>query len=99
MRKTVALFADGDVANELLRDFRVQSSVLCRSVMASPWGFAVAGREAGSFHMVLEGQGWLEVEGSGEPTHLGAGSEEALSRAFKLRFGGAPSVYRQRIRP
>jgi AraC family transcriptional regulator, alkane utilization regulator len=78
MRKTVALFADGDVANELLRDFRVHSSVLCRSVMASPWGFAVAGREAGSFHMVLEGQGWLEVEGSGEPTHLGAGDLAVL---------------------
>jgi hypothetical protein len=29
---------------------------------------------------------------------VGYGSEEALSRAFKLRFGGAPSVIRRRTR-
>jgi AraC-like DNA-binding protein len=63
MRKTVARFADDDIANALLRDFRVDSSVLCRSVMAPPWGFGVAGRAVGSFHMVLEGQAWLEAEG------------------------------------
>jgi AraC-like DNA-binding protein len=59
----VAQFADGDVANELLRDFRLNSSVLCRSVMGAPWGFGVASRDVGSFHMVLKGEGWLEVEG------------------------------------
>lgn len=73
MRKTVARFADGDVANELLRDFRIDSSVLCRSVMAAPWGFGVVERDAGSFHMVLEGQGWLEVEGMAEPVHVRTG--------------------------
>jgi AraC family transcriptional regulator, alkane utilization regulator len=73
MRKTVARFADGDVASELLRDFRVDSSVLCRSVMAAPWGFGVAGKDAGSFHMVIEGQGWLEVEGVDEPVGVRAG--------------------------
>ena len=67
MRKTVARFAEGDIASELLRDFRIDSSVLCRSVMAAPWGFGVAGRDAGSFHMVIEGLGWLEVEGLAEP--------------------------------
>jgi hypothetical protein len=73
MRKTVARFADGDVANELLRGFRIDSSVLCRSVMAAPWGFGVVDRDAGSYHMVLEGQGWLEVEGVTEPVHVRAG--------------------------
>jgi AraC family transcriptional regulator, alkane utilization regulator len=63
MQKTVARFADGDIAEELLRDFRIESSVLCRSVMVAPWGFGVAGREVGSFHMVLQGRGWLEVDG------------------------------------
>ena len=73
MRKAVAAFADGDIANELLRDFRIDSSVLCRSVMAPPWGFGVAGRELGSFHLVLAGHGWLEVEGRSEPIRVGAG--------------------------
>jgi AraC family transcriptional regulator, alkane utilization regulator len=63
MQKTVARFADGDIAEELLRDFRIESSVLCRSVMVAPWGFGVAGGAVGSFHMVLQGRGWLEVDG------------------------------------
>jgi AraC-like DNA-binding protein len=66
MRKTVAQFASGDVVTELLRAFRVDSSVLCRSVMAAPWGFGVANRDVGSFHMVLSGAGWLEAEGAEE---------------------------------
>jgi AraC-like DNA-binding protein len=73
MRKTVARFADGDVANELLREFRIDSSILCRSLMAPPWGFGVANRDAGSFHMVLDGGGWLEVDGLKEPIPLRAG--------------------------
>lgn len=80
MRKTVGRFVDGDIANELLRDFRIDSSVLCRSVMAPPWGFGVAGREVGSFHMVLEGQGWLEVEGLTEPIRVRAGDLVVLPK-------------------
>ena len=64
MRKTVLAPADGDLASELLRDVRIASSVLCRSVMAPPWGFGVAGRDVGSFHVLLSGAGYLEVEGS-----------------------------------
>jgi len=74
VRKTVATFADGDVASELLRDFRIDSSVLCRSVMAAPWGFGVAGRDLGSFHMVLAGTGWLEVDGQSEPIRVDTGA-------------------------
>jgi AraC family transcriptional regulator, alkane utilization regulator len=78
VRKTVARFADGDLANQLLRDFRIDSSVLCRSVMAAPWGFGVAGGDVGSFHMVIEGQGWLEVEGSTKPIRIRAGDVVVL---------------------
>jgi AraC-like DNA-binding protein len=73
MSKWIAGFGHGDVATELLRDFRVDSSVLCRSLMAPPWGFGVEGRDVGSFHMVLEGQGWLEVEGRMDPIRLERG--------------------------
>src|SRR5215831_796047 len=80
MRKAIARFGDEDVANELLRDFRVGSSVLCRSVMAPPWGFGVANRDRGSFHMVLEGRGWLEVEGTDSPLEIEAGDLAVLPR-------------------
>jgi hypothetical protein len=64
VRKTVAGYAGEDTAERLVRDLRIGSSVLCRSVMAAPWGFGIAGRDVGSFHMLLEGHGWLEAEGS-----------------------------------
>jgi AraC-like DNA-binding protein len=80
MEKTVAQFAGGDLSIEMLRGFRVDSSVLCRSVMAAPWGFGVAGRDVGSFHMVLEGQGWLKVEGRAEPIPIRAGDLVLLPR-------------------
>jgi AraC-like DNA-binding protein/mannose-6-phosphate isomerase-like protein (cupin superfamily) len=66
MRKTTTAFTGGDAANELLRSFRIESSVLCRSVMAAPWGFGVTSREMGSFHVVIRGAGSLEVEGVDE---------------------------------
>lgn len=92
MRKTVARFADGDIANELLRDFRVESSVLCRSVMAAPWGFGVAGREVGSFHMVLDGEGWLEVEGATEPIRVRAGDLVVLPKGHAHWVKDSPST-------
>jgi AraC-like DNA-binding protein/quercetin dioxygenase-like cupin family protein len=78
VRKTVARFAGGDIASELLRDVRIESSVLCRSVMAAPWGFGVAGKDLGSFHMVLSGRGILEVDGTAEPVSLGPGDVVVL---------------------
>ena len=91
MRKTVARFGDTDVTDELLRDFRIESSVLCRSVMGAPWGFGVAERAAGSFHLVLNGQGWLEVEGSSNPIQVQAGDLAVLPRGSAHWVKDAPS--------
>ena len=72
MRKTVVGYDDRGPVDQLVRDLRIGSSVLCRSVMAAPWGFGIAGRDAGTFHMVIEGGGWLEVEGAGGPIPMRA---------------------------
>lgn len=73
MRKTVVGYDDRGPIDQLVRDLRIGSSVLCRSVMAAPWGFGIAGRDAGTFHMVIEGRGWLEVEGVDDPIAMRAG--------------------------
>ena len=78
VRKTVAGYAGEDTAEWLVRDLRIGSSVLCRSVMAAPWGFGIAGRDFGSFHMLLEGSGWLEVENAPGPIGLGIGDVAIL---------------------
>jgi AraC family transcriptional activator of mtrCDE len=48
--------------------------------MAAPWGFGVAGRDVGSFHMVIEGHGWLEVEAMTEPIRIRAGDVVVLPK-------------------
>jgi AraC-like DNA-binding protein len=90
MRKTVVLLAGGDLPSELVQPFRIESSVLCRSIMASPWGFGVAARDAGSFHLVLEGEGWLEVDGIDGATHLGSGDLVLLPRGSAHWVKDAP---------
>jgi AraC-like DNA-binding protein len=92
VRKTVALSADGDVANELLRDLRIASSVLCRSVMAPPWGFGIANRDVGSFHMVVDGGGWLEVDGLEGPIALRPGDLAVLPHGSAHWVKDAPAT-------
>jgi AraC family transcriptional regulator, alkane utilization regulator len=92
MGKTIARFADGDLAAQLLRDLRIDSSVLCRSVMAAPWGFGVAGRDVGSFHVVLAGEGWLEVDGIAEPFRIRAGDLAVLPHGDAHRVKDSPAT-------
>jgi AraC-like DNA-binding protein len=90
MRKTVVQLAGGDLTSELVQPFRIESSVLCRSVMSPPWGFGVAARDAGSFHLVLAGEGWLEVEEAEGATHLRSGDLVLLPRGNAHRVKDAP---------
>jgi AraC-like DNA-binding protein len=50
----------------------VRSSVYCLSELTAPWGFRVAGAHVAKFHLVLEGEGWLEPDGQ-DPVGLSAG--------------------------
>jgi AraC-like DNA-binding protein len=80
MRKTVAGYGERTAVDHLVRDLRIGSSVLCRSLMAAPWGFGVAGRDAGSFHVLVRGEGWLEVDGAGAPVRMRPGDVAVLPR-------------------
>jgi mannose-6-phosphate isomerase-like protein (cupin superfamily) len=78
VRKTMVGYGSQEPAERLVGDLRIESSVLCRSVMAAPWGFAIAARDVGSFHMLLEGHGWLDVDGAPGPIGLGSGDVVVL---------------------
>jgi AraC-like DNA-binding protein len=87
VRKTVAGYDDRGAIDQLVHELRIDSSVLCRSLMAAPWGFGIAARDTGSFHMVVEGQGWLEVDGAPAPIAMRAGDVAVLptGRAHWMR--------------
>ena len=88
--KQVARFTDGGVSPQLLRDFRIASSVLCRSLMAPPWGFSVDPRDVGSFHLMMAGDGWLEADGVAERVHLRPGDVVVLPRGTGHRVTDSP---------
>jgi AraC-like DNA-binding protein len=92
VRKTVARFGESDVPGELLRDLRIASTVLCRSLMGAPWGFGVAGRDSGSFHVVLAGRGTLEVDGGAGPVELRAGDLVVLPKGDAHWLRDPPST-------
>src|SRR5205823_772489 len=80
------------VLDELVRDLRIESSVLCRSLMAAPWGFGVSAKDEGSFHVVLEGSGWLEAEGVDAPVPVRRGDVVVLPRGTGHVVRDAPST-------
>jgi AraC family transcriptional regulator, alkane utilization regulator len=66
-------FRPEDILTDVLRSVHVQGTLYCRSKMSVPWGFRVAHRDTASFHVVTEGQCWLDVEGvvTGVPLNTG----------------------------
>lgn len=71
--KQVSNFFPNDVLSELLRSIRVHSTIYCHSELTAPWGFRVDARAVASFHLVIEGTCWLEVQDGARPILLTKG--------------------------
>jgi hypothetical protein len=81
-----------DPVSELLRTVRVRSTLWCRSRLSAPWAFAVRERRVPTFHLVLTGGGWLEVEGEPDRRVLHAGDVVATAETgTRRRSCAAPS--------
>ena len=76
-----------DVLTDVLQTVRVSSVCYGRVELGAPWGIRVPESDAASFHVLLRGNAWLEVEGAGEPVALASGDLFALphGRAHILR--------------
>lgn len=72
-----------DVLTDVLQTVRVSSLCYGRLELGPPWGFAVERSDSASFHVVIRGNCWLEVEGREEPVALSSGD------LFALPFGHA----------
>jgi AraC-like DNA-binding protein len=71
--------SNGRTAVELLlRDLRVSSTLFCRTDFGAPWGFGVHAHGRAAFHLVTEGECWLEVTDELEPIRLRSGDVAIL---------------------
>jgi AraC-like DNA-binding protein/mannose-6-phosphate isomerase-like protein (cupin superfamily) len=71
---------ESDLVTQLLDSVRVRSTIYCRSTMGAPWGFAVEAHGNPSFHVLVSGNCWLEVDGDAEPLRLASGDLVVLPR-------------------
>jgi AraC family transcriptional regulator, alkane utilization regulator len=51
-----------DALTEILKSVQLHSTVHCRSELSAPWGIEIASMADASFHVVLRGNCWLEVD-------------------------------------
>ena len=72
MSKRIDTFPEEDAVSNLLKSLRVRSSVFCVANMGAPWGFVVQARDVASFHLVVEGDCWVQVDGT-DPLRLDRG--------------------------
>jgi AraC-like DNA-binding protein len=80
-----------DALGGLLHAVRFRGAVMCKSALRAPWGFAVEGREFASFHHVVRGSGWLEVEGVAGLLRLERGDLVVLPQGNAHVVRDAPS--------
>src|ERR1700687_1856787 len=80
-----------DALSELLQRIRFRSTLMCRSELNAPWGFAVEGREFASFHVVLRGRCVVEVDGLDSMLSLERGDAVILPHGDRHVVRDAPS--------
>ncbi len=69
---TIAPPLAADPVSDVLRELNVRSTVFCLSELGAPWGFRVEGAGIAKFHLVLDGAGWVTVDGEA-PLSVGSG--------------------------
>jgi AraC-like DNA-binding protein len=86
-----------DVLSDVLASVRFRSTILCRSELTAPWGFAVRGRDFATFHVVLEGGGWVDVDGVDGRIRLSRGDLVVLPQGSPHVVRDAPATPATRL--
>jgi AraC-like DNA-binding protein len=89
--RTLSGAIERDVLSDVLSAVRFRSTILCRSELTAPWGFAVLGRDFATFHVVLKGGGFADVDGVGSGIRLAEGDLLILPHGSAHALRDAPS--------
>lgn len=84
-----------DVLTDVLQTVRVSSVCYGRVELTAPWGLEVGSSPAASFHVVLRGNCWLEVDGRPEAVPLTSGDLFALPHGHRHVLRDAPDTKAQ----
>jgi len=88
--RSVTAGVQRDPLSDILQAARFRSTILCRSELAAPWGFSVVRRDYATFHVVLRGRCYLEVDSVSVRTWLSAGDLVVLPHGNAHAVRDAP---------
>lgn len=80
-----------DLLSELFNDVQVASTLYGRIEAQSPWSVAYPGSTLAGFHVVLDGECWLHLEGRAAPIHLMAGDFVVLPHGTHRELRDTPA--------
>ena len=78
--KLASEFPQDDLLSELLRSLRVRSTAYCYSQMTAHWGFRVEAQAVATFHFIVSGDCWIEVQDLDRPIRLQSGDLALVPR-------------------
>ena len=79
------------VLDSVLRLVDVRGVVFLRSEFSAPWGLSIEAKGRTFFHLLLNGQCWIEVDGSGTPVRLESGDLAILPHGTLHRLRDDPT--------
>ena len=81
----------GPLFDDLLRGIRLQSSVYFRPELQAPWGIGMA-KDCAVFHIVDQGECWLQVSGMDKPVHLSEGDFVVVTKGQRHTMRDDPTT-------
>lgn len=79
-----------DILSNILRVIRLQGSVYFRSCFCSPWGIEISQNPRASFHIIVRGECWLQMEHLSQPTLLSGGDILVLPHGTPHQISDKP---------
>lgn len=79
-----------DVLSDILTTMHLRGSVYFSTCFCSPWGLDIAKTEKASFHIIEQGECWLQMESLSEPKKLVAGDILVLPHGTKHQISDRP---------
>lgn len=79
-----------DILSDILATMHLRGSVYFSTCFCSPWGLDIEKTERASFHIIIKGECWLQVETLPEPKKLVAGDILVLPHGTKHQISDYP---------
>ena len=77
-----------DVLSDILQAIRLHASSYFCIEFAEPWGFDEPETECGTFHVVVRGNAWVNVQDQSSPIYLSTGDIIAFPTGLSHQIGG-----------